>query len=1349
MATTRVFIDSRVNDKGRLISQFALGTEYQVLDANQDGIDQMVTALSGYSGYDSIQIISHGAPGSLTIGSTLLNNSTLELYATQLALMGSALTSAGDLLLYGSNVAAGEQGRQFIETLSQITGADVAASDDPTGGTAAGGDWVLEVQTGTVEPAAMVDAPEYGYLLTNSIPTVSGPLAITVTQGDSSLISLDLLANAHDDDLTDTLRVGTVTYTVDGVLFALSGITMNGNTLTINPSSSVYSAMVQGEQTTIVVSYQVLDSAAIAEMSFATKADYATGSYPSSVTSADVTGDSKPDLVVANYIGTVSVLVNNGDGTFATKADYPTGAGYYPRPYSVTSADVNDDGKFDLIVANYLSNTVSVLLNKGDGTFAKKVDYATGYNPDSVTSADVNCDGKPDLIVANSSSNTVSVLVNNSTSFTTYPTTTETITILGTNDAPVVTNSAKARQGFVIEAGYLLEGSATASGTLTASDPDTGATQTWSIADTTPASTYGSIEINANTGVWTYTLDNTKGATQALHEGETATESYTARVTDEFGAYADQTITVTIHGVSAPLAATVAEGDPSVSLDLLANAHDDEPTDTLRVGTVTYTVDGVPFALSGITMNGNTLTIDPSSPVYNTMGQGEQTTIVVSYQVLDRAAISELSFADKVAYATGSNPGQESVTSADVNGDGKLDLIVANVNSHTLSVLLNNGDGTFADKVDYADYAAGSPYSVTSADVNGDDKPDLIVANDSWSSGTVSVLINNGNGTFADKVDYTTGSSPRSVTSADLNGDGKLDLIVANAGSYTVSVLLNKGDGTFADKVDYTTGPSPYSVTSADVNGDGKPDLIVSKNGAVSVLLNKGDGTFADKLDYPTGTGSSVTSGDLDGDGKSDLIVANSYSNTVSVLINNSTSFTAYPTTTETITINGTNDAPVVTNSVAAKHGSVTEAGYRVDGLATASGKLTASDVDTGATLSWSIADTTPSSTYGSIAINANTGVWTYTLDDTKAATQALFDGETVTDSYTARVTDEFGAYADQTVTVTINGTSDDPLAPTFNINGYGKSVIDFGLCETGSSIVLQADKKILVAGSSCAGFKRDFALSDFALARFNADGRLDKTFSGDGILTTDFGSLDYCFGLTMQSDGKILAAGTSNSCFALARYNPDGTLDTSFSDDGKVTTNIPAYTTDILSYFYAYMSVAQVDGKILLAGGSNNHDFLLLRFNMDGTPDTTFSGDGKLTTDFNKGWDCANSLVVQPNGKILIAGFTSTDVQMLNFAVARYNQDGTPDTTFSDDGMLTTDFIGGYYSWSAAESVTIQPDDGKMKILVAGLAYYAGRYDFALARYNPDGTPDTSFDGDGKVTTGLPQRVSTHLCRA
>uniref|UniRef100_UPI0037C0B1AA Ig-like domain-containing protein n=1 Tax=Limnohabitans sp. TaxID=1907725 RepID=UPI0037C0B1AA len=143
--------------------------------------------------------------------------------------------------------------------------------------------------------------------------------------------------------------------------------------------------------------------------------------------------------------------------------------------------------------------------------------------------------------------------------------------------------------------------------------------------------------------------------------------------------------------------------------------------------------------------------------------------------------------------------------------------------------------------------------------------------------------------------------------------------------------------------------------------------------------------------------------------------------------------FGAFVDQTITVTINGTNDVPVVSNQAAALAGTVTEAGNADDGTvvagtSTVSGTLSATDVDAGATRTWTISDATPSTTYGTIAINATTGVWTYTLNNSLAATQALKENETVTQTYTARVTDDFGAYVDQTITVTINGTNDVPV---------------------------------------------------------------------------------------------------------------------------------------------------------------------------------------------------------------------------------------------------------------------------------------------------------------------------------
>ncbi len=151
MAKTMVFIDSRVNDLDLLVSQFDAGTEYNVLDASYDGLLQMEESLAGKYDYSSIQIISHGVAGAITVGSTVFTSNNLLQYQLQLDNIGHALTDSGDLLLYGCNVGAGDDGRAFVDAFATLTGADVAASDDVTGSAVLGGDWVLEVKSGVVE----------------------------------------------------------------------------------------------------------------------------------------------------------------------------------------------------------------------------------------------------------------------------------------------------------------------------------------------------------------------------------------------------------------------------------------------------------------------------------------------------------------------------------------------------------------------------------------------------------------------------------------------------------------------------------------------------------------------------------------------------------------------------------------------------------------------------------------------------------------------------------------------------------------------------------------------------------------------------------------------------------------------------------------------------------------------------------------------------------------------------------------------------------------------------------------------------------------------------------------------
>jgi len=571
-----------------------------------------------------------------------------------------------------------------------------------------------------------------------------------------------------------------------------------------------------------------------------------------------VDGDGDADLAVTNASSnTLSILKNNGDGTFAAKEDYATGT----NPRSVSVSDVDGDGDADLVVPNGNSNTVGILKNNGDGTFTARVDYPAASFPASVSVSDLDGDGDADLAVANSYSNTVSIFMGLNEQKVLAVSPPPHATGVGSGTAVEVTFSVGMNVGsFVDTSTFIVTG--LTSGRHTGSFGFTGGN---TVVTFTPDVTFTPGEI--------VVVDITSGIEDAL-TAPTAPFICTFTVafdstTGSLGSRNDyatgaQPQFVSVSDVDADGDADLAVGNAgSNSVSILKNNGN---------GTfgakVDYPAGTNPSSVSMVDVDGD----NDADLVVSNAGSN-------SVSVLKNDGTG--AFAAKVDYATGTDP--RSVSVSDVDGDGDGDLVVANSGSNSVSILKNNGSGSFGARVDYA--TGTNPRSLTLSDVNGDGYSDLIIANNG--SDSVSILIYNIDGTFAAKVDYPTGTAPSSVAAGDVDGDGDADLAVANAGSNNVSILKNNGDGTFAARVDYPAGNSPSSLSVSDVNGDGHGDLVIANSGSdsVSILKNNANGTFAVRVDYATGSvPQSVFGADLDGDGDADLAVANNGSNTISIL---------------------------------------------------------------------------------------------------------------------------------------------------------------------------------------------------------------------------------------------------------------------------------------------------------------------------------------------------------------------------------------------------------------------------------------------------------------------------------
>lgn len=295
-------------------------------------------------------------------------------------------------------------------------------------------------------------------------------------------------------------------------------------------------------------------------------------------------------------------------------------------------------------------------------------------------------------------------------------------------------------------------------------------------------------------------------------------------------------------------------------------------------------------------------------------------------------------------------------------------------------------------------------------------------------------------------------------------------------------------------------------------------------------------------------------------------------------------------------------------------------------------------------------------------------------------------------------------------------------LDPSFSSDG--KVTTSFTpTVDYGSDIGVQSDEKIIVGGIVEIGSQ-----FDLALLRYHNNGVLDSTFGINGLVTTNIGvSDDYSYTIAIQSDDKIIMGGYTRISpfpdFCLVRYLPNGILDTSFGVNGIVTTDFAGSTDEGID-----MAI-QPDGKIVLAGNTFSlyMDFAIARYNSDGSIDSTFGFNGMNTMDFNSDNDFVHSMALQQDGKIVVVGQVYGSFGS-NMGIARFNANGSYDFSFSSDARLS---VGFGFTQAVAHSVAVQTDG---KIVLVGSTNNGTDDDLAIARIEPNGTLDAGFDSDGQV---------------
>ena len=1372
-----VIVDTGINNYQQLVDGIKIQgddsrqIDIAYLDTNKDGISQLNQILSNYKKLDAVHIVSHGAQGTVQLGSDLLDAGALEHHAGALAGWAGALSADADIVLYGCDVAAGEQGVAFVQRLAQLTGADIAASDDRTGSAHLGGDWDLEVTTGAIEGAVVV--------ATQAQTAYDGVLDITtglVGHWNFNANANDSSGNGRNGTLVYNASINTTSTTniVGGGKVALDGV---GDAVNLNSHTASFHALSQG-----TISAWVNTSVSGFQQIFNLKDAGGQNGLSfwlfNGKLAVSITDDAASVFDVASFS-----TINDGNWHHVAFTVNGSGNQLYidgaaaSRSFSAGSA--TSTAFFSVLNA---ATTTTIGAYEASGLYGNVVngmlDDVRVYNR-ALTSTDVS-----ELAVLGNPS-----ITNLSGDNLSYAEGSGAL-VIDQGTAAVVTDNGSANfSGGTLTVSFVA-GSDSAEDVLGIRNQGTGAGQ---IGVSGSNVTYQGVTIGTFTGgsgganlVITFNASSSAAAATAL------VKNITFEDTD--------TISATTGARTVRFVLTDGDGGTSANYDatVTVTAVNDAPTST--GGSVTGVEDTArvftwsEFNLSDVdtTIGANTAVRVLSKPADGTLQyyNGSVWTAVSVNQVFTKATID----AGLVRFLPDANEtGHDGYASPGVGNNLQTyaQFNFAPVQTTAISIFNPDGEANGLGDGGWTNPANGwtttgadaGAYNPLAAEFATDHDSTLYASAGSTLSQTLGTTFNAANNYSLSfevgwRQSYGTAPEFRVELWAGATRIGFVDqtAVTTVRGSFVSGTLAVDGTSFAAQN-----GQALQVRLVGVVNQPNFDNLALTSFARASDLGSTAtmNVDVTPVNDAPGGADTTITInedafhvfaaanfGFSDGDGNSLQAVKIATLPSAGVLwYYNGTSW-------------GAATANQVVTAADIAMGNLSYASW-ADGNGTGYASFTFQVQDSGGTANGGVdLDQSPNTiTFNVTAVNDAP-----TITNLSGDSLAYSEGAgavVIEQGGNALVADVDSAnFNTGTLTVSFTAGSDsaeDVLSVRNQGNGTGLigvlginltyDALNIGTFTGGSggtNLVITLNANATAAAVSALVQNITYQNTDTATpttgartVRFvltDGDGGTsanhDTTVTvtavndapafgpGDGVLTTTIGAgNDEGSEVTVQADGKILVAGTShngtNNDFTLTRYNSDGSLDTSFSGDGKLTIAIGSGDD------YGTSVTVQADGKILLAGTSfngGNPDFALVRYNSDGTLDTSFGGgDGIVTTAIGSGYDWASSVTVQADGKILAGGYGNNGIDS-DFALVRYNSDGSLDTSFSTDGILTIAIGAG--SEDYADSVTLQADG---KILLAGTSFNGGNAVFALVRVNSDGTLDTSFGGgDGKLTTAI-----------